>query len=130
MSYSRAMMRMMLGLALVALVGGCDEKKDAPATPAAVAVPAPVPAPAPGPPGAHSAVDPALRVAVLVPAHDEARGIAATLATIAPQLRAGDRVVVVADNCTDDTAEMARAAGADVFERADSVHVGKSFAIA
>src|SRR5438132_11076260 len=31
MSYSRAMMRMMLGLALVALVGGCDEKKDAPA---------------------------------------------------------------------------------------------------
>ncbi|MDB4965911.1 MAG: hypothetical protein JWN44_1600 [Myxococcales bacterium] len=75
-------------------------------------------------------VDPSLRVAVLVPAHDEAGGIGATLATITPQLRAGDRVVVVADNCTDDTAAVARAAGADVFERADLARVGKSFAIA
>jgi cellulose synthase/poly-beta-1,6-N-acetylglucosamine synthase-like glycosyltransferase len=75
-------------------------------------------------------VDPSLRVAVLVPAHDEAAGITATLATIAPQLRSADRLVVVADNCTDDTAAVARAAGADVFERADTVHIGKSFAIA
>ena len=36
-------------------------------------------------------------------------GIAATLATIAPQLRAGDRLVVVADNCSDATAAVARA---------------------
>ena len=75
-------------------------------------------------------VDPSLRVAVLVPAHDEERGIAATLATIAPQLRAGDRLVVVADNCSDATAAVARAAGADVFERSDDVHRGKSFAVA
>jgi cellulose synthase/poly-beta-1,6-N-acetylglucosamine synthase-like glycosyltransferase len=74
--------------------------------------------------------DPSLRVAVLVPAHDEERGIAATLATIAPQLRAGDRLVVVADNCTDATADVARAAGADVFERADSARRGKSYAVA
>jgi cellulose synthase/poly-beta-1,6-N-acetylglucosamine synthase-like glycosyltransferase len=74
--------------------------------------------------------DPSLRVAVLVPAHDEEGGIAATLATIAPQLRDGDRLVVVADNCNDATADVARAAGADVFERSDSVHLGKSFAVA
>jgi len=74
--------------------------------------------------------DLSLRVAVLVPAHDEERGIAATLATIAPQLRDGDRLVVVADNCSDATAEVARAAGADVFERSDAGHLGKSFAVA
>jgi cellulose synthase/poly-beta-1,6-N-acetylglucosamine synthase-like glycosyltransferase len=74
--------------------------------------------------------DPSLRVAVLVPAHDEERGIAATLATITPQLRAGDRLVVVADNCSDATADVARAAGADVFPRSDGAHRGKSFAIA
>jgi cellulose synthase/poly-beta-1,6-N-acetylglucosamine synthase-like glycosyltransferase len=75
-------------------------------------------------------VDPSLRVAVLVPAHDEARGIAATLATISPQLRAGDRLLVVADNCSDATADVARAAGAEVFERSDDVRRGKSFAVA
>jgi cellulose synthase/poly-beta-1,6-N-acetylglucosamine synthase-like glycosyltransferase len=76
------------------------------------------------------AFDPSLRVAVLVPAHDEERGIAATLATITPQLRDGDRLVVVADNCTDATADVARAAGADVFERSDERRLGKSFAVA
>ena len=38
-------------------------------------------------------------VAVLVPAHNEAQGIAATVAGIRAQLRAGDRILVVADNC-------------------------------
>ncbi|MCU1283502.1 MAG: hypothetical protein JWM53_7048 [bacterium] len=75
-------------------------------------------------------VDPSLRVAVLVPAHDEERGVGATLATITPQLRPGDRLVVVADNCTDATAAVARAAGADVFERSDDARRGKSFAVA
>ena len=79
---------------------------------------------------ADPTTDPPLRVAVLVPAHDEARGIAATLATVSPQLRAGDRLVVVADNCSDATAAVARAAGADVFERSDPTHRGKSFAVA
>ena len=73
---------------------------------------------------------PRLRFDVVVPAHDEERGIAATLATVTPQLRPRDRLVVVADNCSDATADVARAAGADVFERSDDVHRGKSFAIA
>lgn len=69
------------------------------------------------------------RVAVLVPAHDEAAIIRATLASIAPQLLEGDRLLVVADNCTDDTAQLARDAGAEVVERFDSVLRGKGYAL-
>ncbi|MGH8485060.1 MAG: glycosyltransferase, partial [Pseudomonas sp.] len=54
------------------------------------------------------------RVAVLVPAHNEASIIGATLASIGAQLHAGDRLLVVADNCSDDTAALAVAAGAEV----------------
>ncbi|OUM22787.1 glycosyl transferase [Pseudomonas putida] len=69
------------------------------------------------------------RVAVLVPAHDEAAIIRATLASITPQLLAGDRLLVVADNCTDDTARLAREAGAEVVERFDTVLRGKGYAL-
>jgi len=72
------------------------------------------------------------RVAVLVPAHDEAAGIARTLAAVLPQLRAQDRIVVVADNCSDDTAAIARAAGpqVQVVERFHETDRGKGFALA
>jgi cellulose synthase/poly-beta-1,6-N-acetylglucosamine synthase-like glycosyltransferase len=56
-----------------------------------------------------------LRLTVLVPAHDEALTIAATLESLRSQTRPPDRVVVVADNCTDDTAKIARANEAEVF---------------
>ena len=56
-----------------------------------------------------------LRLTVLVPAYNEALTIAATLESLWRQTRPPDRVVVVADNCTDDTAELAREHGADVF---------------
>ncbi len=69
------------------------------------------------------------RVAVLVPAHDEASIIRATLANIGPQLQEGDRLLVVADNCTDDTAALARAAGAEVVERHDALLRGKGYAL-
>lgn len=68
-------------------------------------------------------------VAVLVPAHDEASIIGATLASICPQLQDGDRLLVVADNCTDDTARLARAAGAEVVERHDELLRGKGYAL-
>jgi cellulose synthase/poly-beta-1,6-N-acetylglucosamine synthase-like glycosyltransferase len=55
------------------------------------------------------------RVVVLIPAHDEAAGIAATVETVLAQTRRADRVVVVADNCSDDTEAIARAAGAETF---------------
>ena len=56
-----------------------------------------------------------LRLTVLVPAHDEALTIGATLESLWGQTRPPDRVVVVADNCTDDTADIAREHGAEVF---------------
>jgi cellulose synthase/poly-beta-1,6-N-acetylglucosamine synthase-like glycosyltransferase len=69
------------------------------------------------------------RVAVLVPAHNEATLIASTLASIRPQLREGDQLLVVADNCTDQTASLARAAGAQVVERQDRQRRGKGYAL-
>ena len=69
------------------------------------------------------------RVAVLMPAHDEQAGIGATLSSVLPTLAAGDRLLVVADNCSDDTAAVARAAGAEVHERRDSLRRGKGYAL-
>lgn len=69
------------------------------------------------------------RVAVLIPAHNEAAVIGDTLRTLLPQLKAGDRVLVVADNCSDNTADLARAAGAEVVERTDADRRGKGYAL-
>ena len=69
-------------------------------------------------------------IAVLVPAHDEAVGIGATLADLRAHLRPQDLLLVVADNCTDETAERARLEGARVAERHDLGHVGKGHALA
>jgi hypothetical protein len=68
--------------------------------------------------------------AVLVPAHDEEAGLGETLAALRPQLEPGDRLLVIADNCTDRTAAVARNAGAEVLERFDPDHRGKAFALA
>lgn len=68
-------------------------------------------------------------VAILVPAHDEAAGLAPTLACFRASMRAHDRLVVVADNCCDDTAAIARAAGAEVVERFDTALRGKAYAL-
>ncbi|WP_449432914.1 glycosyltransferase family 2 protein [Pseudomonas putida] len=69
------------------------------------------------------------RVAVLVPAHDEAAVIVSTLDSILAQLREGDRLLVVADNCTDQTAVLARAAGVEVVERQHEQLRGKGYAL-
>jgi poly-beta-1,6-N-acetyl-D-glucosamine synthase len=58
---------------------------------------------------------PPLRLTALVPAHNEGLTIAATLASLSSQTRPPDKVVVVADICTDDTAEIAQEHGAEVF---------------
>ncbi|MCX8996219.1 glycosyltransferase family 2 protein [Rhizobiaceae bacterium BDR2-2] len=67
--------------------------------------------------------------AVLVPAHDEEAVLAGSLAAIRAALADGDRLVVIADNCTDQTARIAAAAGAEVVERNDPVHRGKGYAL-
>lgn len=72
---------------------------------------------------------PGLRVAVLVPAHDEEDGIGATVSGIALQLGPSDRLIVVADNCTDATAEKARAAGAETITRLEPRRRGKGYAL-
>jgi len=69
------------------------------------------------------------RVAVIVPAHNESLGLVPTLQDIKAQLGAGDRLIVVADNCTDDTAVVAAASGAEVIVRNDSERIGKGFAM-
>jgi cellulose synthase/poly-beta-1,6-N-acetylglucosamine synthase-like glycosyltransferase len=69
------------------------------------------------------------RIAVLVPAHNENTGLLVTLDDIKKQLRSGDRLLLVADNCTDHTAAIAKAAGAEVTERHDLDKIGKGYAL-
>ncbi|KTT72481.1 glycosyltransferase family 2 protein [Sphingomonas endophytica] len=67
---------------------------------------------------------------IVMPAHDEGAIIATTLARLLPELPEGARVLVVADNCTDDTAAIAERAGAEVLRRHDATRRGKGFALA
>ena len=69
------------------------------------------------------------RLAVLMPAHNEERGIAAAIASVRAALGQQDRLLVVADNCSDATASVARAAGAEVTERTDRERRGKGYAL-
>ena len=66
---------------------------------------------------------------VLMPAHNEASGIAPVIAAVRAQLGARDRLLVVADNCSDATAAIARAAGAEVTQRSDVTLRGKGYAL-
>ncbi|MCZ7585881.1 MAG: glycosyltransferase [Deltaproteobacteria bacterium] len=69
---------------------------------------------------------------VLIPAHDEEAGVAVTVASARAQDYPPDRrrIVVLADNCTDRTAEVAAEAGAEVAERHDRELRGKGHALA
>lgn len=69
------------------------------------------------------------RLAVLVPAHDEASIIASTLRSVIPHLTPDDRLLVVADNCSDDTATIATNEGAEVIVRSDALRRGKGYAL-
>ena len=70
------------------------------------------------------------RVAVLVPAHNESVNVLATIECLKRQLGSADRLLVIADNCNDDTAELARLAGALVIERHNFDLRGKGYALA
>jgi cellulose synthase/poly-beta-1,6-N-acetylglucosamine synthase-like glycosyltransferase len=69
-------------------------------------------------------------IAILVPAHDEAEGIAGTVHHLRHGLAPGDRLLVVADNCADRTAALARASGAEVLVRNENDLRGKGYALA
>jgi len=69
------------------------------------------------------------RIAIVIPAHDEEQGIAACVANARAELRPGDRLLVVADNCADETAAAAQAAGAEAISRRDPARRGKGYAL-
>jgi hypothetical protein len=72
------------------------------------------------------------RFAVVVPAHNEEAAIARTLESLEGMEypRERFRTIVVADNCTDGTARVARSAGATVLERDAPDEHGKGHALA
>ena len=77
----------------------------------------------------HVETGPRPQVAVLIPAHNEQLVIEQTLRTLLPTLGENDRVIVVADNCDDDTAVLAQQAGTTVVERNDTERRGKAYAL-
>ncbi len=76
--------------------------------------------------------DPRTRFLVLVPAHNESRGIMPTLRSLQHANYPVDllRLAVIADNCSDDTAEVARECGVEVWIRSDMRNQGKGQALA
>lgn len=72
-----------------------------------------------------------LRFDVIVPAHNESEGISGVVANLHKLDWPADgyRILVVADNCVDSTAERARAAGAKVLVRRDPEYRGKGYAL-
>jgi hypothetical protein len=67
---------------------------------------------------------------IAIPAHDEEPVIAATLERLREAAGDNTRVLVVADNCTDSTAERARMPGVEVVERNEPNLRGKGHALA
>lgn len=72
-----------------------------------------------------------LRLIAAIPAHNEERVVARTIESLQScdyptELR---EIVVIADNCTDQTAAVARKHGAVVLERHDEAHRGKGHAL-
>ena len=62
------------------------------------------------------------RLVSLLPAHDEALNLPAAVGSLRNQTVPPDEIIVVADNCTDDTEAVARALGVEVFRTRDNVH--------
>ncbi len=80
---------------------------------------------------ARLASDRTPRFIIVIPAHDEASHIVATVRSCQDldYDRAAYQIVVIADNCTDDTAGAARNAGAEVVERHDPDRRSKGYAL-
>lgn len=71
------------------------------------------------------------RYAAIISARNESAVIGRLIRTLKEQDYPSELldVIVVADNCTDNTAEVARSAGAIVYERFNKVQVGKGYAL-
>ncbi len=67
---------------------------------------------------------------ILVPAHNEQQNISQTLISLSQLEQPGRvEVAVIADNCTDRTAEVAHSHGATVLERSNLKEIGKGYAL-
>ncbi|WP_107667791.1 glycosyltransferase family 2 protein [Cyanothece sp. BG0011] len=66
---------------------------------------------------------------ILIPAHNEETVIEITLKSIINQVDVPEKIIVIADNCTDKTAEIAQQYGVTVLERYDQERRGKGYAL-
>ena len=62
------------------------------------------------------------QVTVLIPAHNEEFSLPTTLRALREQTKQPDRVIVVADNCTDSTVAIAKDMGVECFESVNNAH--------
>ncbi len=83
------------------------------------------------PPARRREVPAGGRIAIVVPAHNEESRLPRTLASLLAECRrdGNAQIAVVADNCTDGTAEVARRHGARVLVRNDPTKRGKGYAL-
>lgn len=66
---------------------------------------------------------------IVIPAHNEEAGLGTRLADLAQSVGERGQILVVADNCTDATADVARRRHVKVIERCDPTKRGKGFAL-
>ncbi|WP_288356580.1 glycosyltransferase family 2 protein [uncultured Cycloclasticus sp.] len=66
---------------------------------------------------------------ILIPAHNEESIISNTISSLLQQSISPDAILVVADNCTDNTASVAKGLGVTVLERVDAIQRGKGYAL-
>lgn len=72
----------------------------------------------------------AIKFLILVPAYNESSGIVRTIESLKALNNSGEsRIVVIADNCDDDTAQIAAGCGVKVLERFDPMNRGKGYAL-
>jgi len=62
------------------------------------------------------------KIVALLPAHNEAESIATTVSALRAQTRIPDAIIVICDNCTDATAEIASDHGATVWTTSGNTH--------
>ncbi len=70
-----------------------------------------------------------LSTVILIPAHNEESVIAKTLLSLKGQVTEKDRIIVIADNCTDDTENIVRRLGVEIVAREDMTELGKGYAL-
>jgi cellulose synthase/poly-beta-1,6-N-acetylglucosamine synthase-like glycosyltransferase len=74
-------------------------------------------------------IDVSPRTIIVIPAHDEQAVLPRTLEQLKAAASEHSRILLVADNCADGTAEIGRRLGVEVIERSDAKRRGKGFAL-